>query len=68
MTDIVGATFPTTVLSRDGHTEGKPTGGTRSCTLEGCRGNRIGVRWPDGKLTWPCSKGMSNNGSTWKID
>lgn len=32
--------------------------GLRRCTMEGCRGTRVGVRWPDGKLTWPCSKGL----------
>ena len=37
---------------------GKPTGGTRYCTLEGCNGLRLGVRWPDGKITFPCLKGM----------
>lgn len=38
---------------------GFTTGTTRHCTLEGCRGIRVGVRWPGNKyLTWPCSKGM----------
>lgn len=40
------------------HPPGKLTGGERACTLEGCRGKRIGVRWDDGKLTWPCTRGM----------
>ena len=47
----------TTVWSRDGAEAGKATGGSRQCAMEGCRGLRIGVRWPDGKLTWPCTKG-----------
>jgi len=34
------------------------TGSTRYCALEGCNGDRIYVRWPDGKLTMPCSKGL----------
>lgn len=38
---------------------GKTTGTFRDCTLEGCRGLRIGVKWINGKLTWPCSKGCS---------
>lgn len=41
--------------------DGKVTGDVVSwkyCTLEGCRGHRIGVRWPNGKLTWPCLKGV----------
>ena len=37
---------------------GRLTGGTRRCTLEGCRGERLGVRWPDGRITWPCSEGL----------
>lgn len=39
--------------------EGHATGGTRTCGLDGCRGVRVGVRWSDGKLTWPCLKGMT---------
>ncbi len=38
--------------------EGHTTGTFRACQLEGCTGTRVGVRWPDGKLTWPCTKGM----------
>lgn len=37
---------------------GKVTGGVRRCTLEGCCGLKIGTRWPDGKMTWPCTEGM----------
>lgn len=46
---------------------GKTTGGTRHCGLEGCTGKRIGVRWEDGKLTWPCTKGMNDTGKAWEI-
>ena len=46
------------VVSRDGKRTGIPTGSTRVCQLAGCTGRRIGVRWNDGKLTYPCSKGM----------
>lgn len=28
------------------------------CTVEGCRGKRVSVRWEDGKLTKPCSVGL----------
>ena len=60
---IVGDPF----LMRDGTTEGRVVG-YRDCTLEGCRGTRIGVRWPDGKLTWPCSKGCTTtHGGIWKV-
>lgn len=37
---------------------GIPTGATFRCRLEGCTGRRITVKWPDGKITHPCSKGM----------
>lgn len=40
---------------------GVTTGITKVCMLEGCSGARIGVRWPDGKITWPCSKGMTTS-------
>lgn len=47
-----------TVLNRDETKIGLTTGTTKRCTLEGCRGLRVAVRWPDGKLTWPCSRGL----------
>jgi hypothetical protein len=46
------------VYSRDKKYIGKPTGSTRICQLEGCGGERIGVKWDNGKITYPCSKGM----------
>ena len=53
-----------TILSRDGKFKGHYTGGSRVCRLEGCRGQLQGVRWNDGKLTFPCSSAIviiSNN-------
>ena len=57
------------VISRDKKYGGKTTGGTRVCPLEGCKGTRVGVRWSDGKLTYPCTAGMeiTPNGKAWKI-
>jgi len=55
------------VLSRDRNTRGRTTGGVRPCTLEACRGLRIGVRWPNGRLTWPCSEGMVRRNGTLRI-
>ena len=44
------------ILSRDGKHVGTATGGNaRQCRMEGCKGERIGVRWDDGKLTFPCT-------------
>ena len=37
---------------------GRTTGGTSHCRLEGCTGLRLAVRWSDGRLTFPCTKGM----------
>jgi hypothetical protein len=53
----------TDVISRDGE-HGAPTGGIRPCRMEGCTGIRFGVRWPDGKITWICSRGVEFNGTT----
>ena len=55
------------VLSRDGAESGWTTGGVRPCQLEGCGGTQIGVRWKNGKLTWPCTKGMRKDQGTWRI-
>ena len=50
---------PTHCYRRGGQGDpGRLTGGERTCTLGGCRGVRLGVRWPDGKMTWPCSDGL----------
>ena len=57
----------TVILSRDGKLKGKATGTTRRCTLEGCTGVRVGTRWPDGKITWPCSKGMDFDDNSGRI-
>lgn len=48
----------TRIVSRDGKLEGAATGSTHACTLHGCRGVRITVRWPDGTISHPCSKGL----------
>lgn len=50
------------ILSSDGRLVGTPTGAEWLCRLEGCRGVRITTRWPNGKITHPCSKGLVNNG------
>ncbi len=59
---------PTTVLSQDGKQRGQATGGQFSCRLEGCTGQRITTRWPDGRITHPCTKGMQTlDEHTWQI-
>lgn len=57
----------TPVLSKDGTKKGKLTGGYRHCGMAGCTGKALAVRWEDGKLTYPCTKGMEFNNGTWKI-
>ena len=46
------------VVSRDHKYSGVTTGSTHKCRMEGCLGLRVSVRWSDGKITYPCSKGM----------
>jgi hypothetical protein len=52
----------TKVWDREGKEAGKATGGEpRFC---GCCGSnsRIGVRWPDKSLTFPCLRGLKGKG------
>ena len=58
-----------TVVSFNGIYTGKTTGGSRPCSIEGCRGKCLGVRWNDGKLTFPCTAGMTydDKTATWKL-
>ena len=51
-------TLPRKIVSRDGNHVGKCTGSTRPCRLAGCTGLQIRVLWDDGKVTYPCTKGM----------
>jgi len=69
MTMIDHVTKGVSCLNREGSLAGVLTGGTRHCSLSGCRGVRIYVRWPDGKLTLPCSEGMEydEENKTWNI-
>ena len=58
----------TKVISRTGE-KGLLTGSQRLCQMEGCRGKRLYVRWKDGRITMPCTKGMEfdNSTDTWRI-
>lgn len=55
------------LLSQNEKETGLFTGSTKACTLTGCRGLRYAVRWPDGRLTWPCMHGLERNGKGFKI-
>ena len=50
--------LPKRVLGRDGKILGFPTGASYPCSQEGCTGRRIVVRWQDGRITRPCTKGL----------
>lgn len=57
----------TTVIAADGETRGHLTGGSRDCDLESCGGKRLATRWDNGKLTYPCTKGMEWQDNAWRI-
>lgn len=51
-------TVPIKMLSRNGSMIGEIKNlNSRRCKLEGCTGVRIHVKWPNGRSTYPCSKG-----------
>lgn len=58
----------TLVYSRDAKHLGRTTGSRRPCNLEGCTGLRLGVRWDNGKITYPCTKGMIFRKRSWRIE
>lgn len=57
----------TVIYSRTGKLKGVATGSQQTCRLSGCTGLRISVRWPDGKHTFPCSKGIVAKRGRWQI-
>jgi hypothetical protein len=61
-----GANFKV-IRSRDGKQKGKFTGATRYCKLDGCYGLCFATKWADGKMTWPCSKGIGSDKKGLKI-
>ena len=61
--------LPKFVWNRD-HNEKGTVVGVRRCTLEGCRGRCVAVKWPKGNKTWPCLRGckpLGKTGSVWQI-
>ena len=55
------------VYSQSGDVCGVASGSVKQCSLDGCRGVRVHVRWPGGTFSWPCSKGMEQRGDGWQI-
>lgn len=60
---------PNFMLNRDGTMTGTILNlRSHHCSQAGCTGWRIAVRWPDGKKTFPCSKGCLQKGEhLWQI-
>jgi hypothetical protein len=50
--------IPRFIWSRDHKAKGSTTGSWCHCRLDGCPGYRLGVRWPSGRLTWPCTRSL----------
>ncbi len=48
----------TVVYSLDGGVAGVAKSRGYRCQMEGCRGLRLVVKWPDGQTSRPCTKGM----------
>ena len=48
------------VLNHEETEVGVVVGSGGHCQLAGCNGVKLYVRWPDGELTKPCTKGMSD--------
>jgi len=56
------------VWNANGTAKGRLTGGQRGC-FDGCSGPKLGVRWPDGRMTWPCVKAMFvRKDGDWQIE
>lgn len=48
---------PVFVWNREGNERGELTGSKRPCKGE-CAGTSLGAQWPDGEITWCCTRGM----------
>lgn len=58
----------TSVFNKDATIEGKAGASRYRCQMEGCTGQRMTVKWPDGKVTRPCTKGMfTRPDGAWQI-
>lgn len=50
------------IESRDGKLVGEVTNAGQPCRMEGCTGIRLSTRWPNGRRTFPCTKGLGQRG------
>jgi len=53
------------IVSRDEKHEGRLSGKSHPCTLEGCRGSRLSVKWDDGRKSFPCTAGLTKVSGIW---
>lgn len=63
-------TAPATVIvyNGDASQKGVAKAAGYSCQMEGCTGKRLAVKWPDGSVTRPCTKGMfTRPDGSWQI-
>jgi hypothetical protein len=60
MKDTMSIKIGDKILSRDGKCIGNITslGDSHRCTMDGCRGKRVSVKWRDGRTTFPCTSGL----------
>lgn len=50
------------------HPTGEVRGSGRRCTMESCGGQKVSVRWLDGKLTYCCDRGLAlEQAGTWRL-
>lgn len=58
----------THVQNRDGTETGTVVGRGSVCSMDGCGGWRVSVRWPDGTRTRPCTRAMARvSNGLWRI-
>lgn len=50
--------LPKYVYGSGGTPKGEYRGETRRACFDGCRGRRVAVKWPDGTMTYPCTRGL----------
>jgi hypothetical protein len=61
-------TAGTRVWSYTGREFGLTLGWTpRQYTGEAGNSDRIAVYWPDGQVSWPCTRGIRDRGGKWQI-
>jgi len=64
----VGTKQYAVIYDRAGAERAVRTGGVRACQTRGCIGQRIFVRWPDGRISEPCTSRLARRrDGNWQI-